>query len=174
MKRATWITLVDILAFVTMLLVIATGFLLRYELPHGSGSLGHGEGRGGGNRPVSLIWGMTRQEWGSWHYWLALGLLAVMAAHLFIHWRWIVVSFKGREPRDTRLQALLGMAAAVGLLLLALAPFFSPHQQKTRSELRSEREGVAPPSTPIPSAPEPPATPAPETRQRRRGWDGSR
>ena len=83
MKRSTWISLVDILAFVSFVFLIATGFLLRYLLPAGSGGLeSMAHGWRAATQPVSLVWGMTRHEWGAIHFWLSVAFLVVMVLHL--------------------------------------------------------------------------------------------
>jgi hypothetical protein len=149
-RRAVWISTVDVLAFISFIFLIATGFLLKYVLPHGSGSLGSGgQGWRAASRPVALVWGMTRDEWGTVHFWLAVAFLAVIALHLFIHWRWIVVSFKGRGREQSLLQAALGIAALIGILLLAASPLVSPKKAVPRGELQELRgiEDAAPAAT---------------------------
>lgn len=80
MKRSTLNRITDGLAFAGFVFVVATGFLLRSLLPPGSGSLhGVGTGYGAAERPVTLLWGLTRHDWGNVHFWLALGLMIVLA-----------------------------------------------------------------------------------------------
>jgi len=70
--------------FITLLLILAmigTGVVIRYVLPPGSG------GHGGGER--WLLWGLDRHDWGGLHFWLAVGLSAVMLLHVALHWKWI-------------------------------------------------------------------------------------
>ena len=80
--------LVDALAFTVFVLLTASGVLMRYVLPPGSGRF-------------TTVWGLDRHEWGSIHFWIAIGLLAALALHLFLHWRWIVYTIKGRRGRAT-------------------------------------------------------------------------
>jgi len=136
MKRSTWITLVDVLAFIAFVFLITTGFLLKYVLPPGSGSaMGPGTGWRAASRPVSLVWGMTRHEWGDVHFWLAVFFLSVIALHLLIHWKWIVVSFKGRDRVQSSLQAALGVAALLGIVVLAAAPLLASKVTVERRQL---------------------------------------
>jgi hypothetical protein len=83
MKRTTVNLLVDALAALSMLGMLATGYVLRFPLPPGT------------NKELSL-WGLTRHQWGAVHFWLSLGLLAAVGLHLFLHWAW-VVSTVGRR-----------------------------------------------------------------------------
>lgn len=137
MKRATWITIVDVLSFVSFLFLVATGALLRYVLPPGSGGVaGGGPGWRAASRPVDLVWGLTRHEWGGIHFWISVIFLVAIALHLLIHWKWIVVSFRGRDPGGTRLQAGLGVGALLGLLVLAVALVLGPKETVPRGELR--------------------------------------
>ena len=141
MKRSTWISVIDVFAFVSFLFLIATGVLIRYVLPPGSGGVAShvDAGRRVLQKPVSLVWGLTRHEWGDIHFWLSVIFLIVVALHLLIHWKWIRVSFKGRDARGSRLQIAIGLSALAGLLALAVAPLLSPKKTVPRQELQAER-----------------------------------
>jgi membrane associated rhomboid family serine protease len=85
-----------------------TGLLLAFRLPPGS--------RGG--RGLSA-WGLSRHEWGDWHTWLSYAFLALIFAHLALHWRW----FWQVAARKKRWPLLPGFGAGLALLLaLALQP----------------------------------------------------
>jgi hypothetical protein len=62
MKRVTLSFIVDVLAFVCFVLLVTTGLVVRYALPPRSGSLYGMGGPSGGERPIALIWGLTRHE----------------------------------------------------------------------------------------------------------------
>ncbi|MCQ8103880.1 DUF4405 domain-containing protein [Methylomonas sp. SURF-2] len=69
--------LIDLLAALLFLGMIATGYLLRFPLPPGS------------NKTLAL-WGFSRHQWGDIHFWISLGLLLVLLIHMALHWNWIV------------------------------------------------------------------------------------
>jgi len=147
MKRSTWISLIDVLAFVSFLFLIATGLLIKYVLPPGSGGIeAHGTGWRAATHPVSLVWGLTRHEWGTVHFWISVAFLVVIAIHLFIHWRWILISFKGKDRQESRMQAAIGIGALLGLLALAIILVLGPKEEMSRQELQQQREG-SPPTT---------------------------
>ena len=77
MNRTIANIIIDIVAALLFLGMIATGYLLRFPLPPGS------------NKTLSL-WGFTRHQWGDIHFWISLGLLVVLVIHLVLHWNWIV------------------------------------------------------------------------------------
>ncbi|MGR8997742.1 MAG: DUF4405 domain-containing protein [Gammaproteobacteria bacterium] len=77
MNRTIANIIIDIIAAFLFLGMIATGYLLHFPLPPGS------------NKTLSL-WGYTRHQWGEVHFWISLGLLAVLLVHLVLHWNWIV------------------------------------------------------------------------------------
>lgn len=77
MNRTITNIIIDLLAALLFIGMIATGYLLRFPLPPGS------------NKTHSL-WGLTRHQWGDVHFWISLGLLVVMLIHLALHWNWIV------------------------------------------------------------------------------------
>jgi membrane associated rhomboid family serine protease len=85
-----------------------TGLLLAFRLPPGS--------RGG--RGLSAL-DLSRHEWGDIHTWLSYAFLALMVAHLALHWRW----FWQVAARKKRWPLVLGFGVGIALLLaLAFQP----------------------------------------------------
>ena len=116
MKRPNLNFLVDCLGFGGFVLLTATGVLMRYVLPPGSGR-------------STTIWTLDRHEWGSIHFWIAIAFLAVLALHLFLHWRWIVTLMSGRPRQGSGARLALGI---------------HPHYRSrlhVPGEYRSRREG---------------------------------
>jgi hypothetical protein len=70
--------LLELVILVAVLGMIATGLTIRFVLPPGS--------RGG--RGLSL-WGLDRHEWGDLHFWIAVSLGVLLAAHVALHWAWV-------------------------------------------------------------------------------------
>jgi len=138
-KRTQWNFVIDAAAFVAFLLLFSTGLLLRYQLPPGSGRLqGAGTGHGAAERPVTVLWRWTRHEWGEVHFWIAGALVAILAVHLILHWKWIVCMVQGTRSDASGLRFAIGLASLVGLLLLAAAPLFAPTQSVQRGELQQQ------------------------------------
>jgi hypothetical protein len=77
MNRTLVNVIIDLVATLLFLSMIATGYLLRFPLPPGS------------NKTLTL-WSLSRHQWGDIHFWISLGLLAVLMIHLALHWNWIV------------------------------------------------------------------------------------
>jgi len=98
-----------------------TGFLLAFRLPPGS--------RGG--QGLSVL-GLGRHDWGDVHTWLSYAFLALMAAHLALHWRWLWQVAARR--RSWPLVAGLGAG-----FLLMLAFFFLPVESRERGGGRQGR-----------------------------------
>jgi hypothetical protein len=112
MNKSQANVVVDVVAFAAFLFLTATGVLMRYVLPPGSGHF-------------SILWGMDRHQWGHLHFWIAVALMATLTLHLLLHWPWIVCVIKGhaREGSGTRVAlAVVGVLALVGF---AVAPFFA-------------------------------------------------
>jgi len=115
-KRTTTFFVVDAIAFVLFALLAATGTLVRYTLPPGSGHF-------------NTVWGMDRHEWGQLHFWMAVGLLAVLALHVFFHWKWVVSMVKGRPREGSGGRFALAVVGVLALVGLIAAPFFAPVEQ---------------------------------------------
>lgn len=104
--------------------------------------MGAGSGAGAGNRPVTVVWGLSRHEWGRIHYWVALGLMAFLAMHLILHWKWIVCVLQGKPYTDVfGRRFVFGIAGLVLVTRLATTPLVTPSQTTRRSQF------VKPPST---------------------------
>lgn len=111
MKRSLLNIVIDALAAIVMLGMIATGIIIRFTLPSGSGrTLG--------------VWGLTRHQWGDLHFWLALAAVAIVILHLAMHWTWVVAVVRrtlvgpNQGAPSTRLRAV---SAVVTLLIVCTA-----------------------------------------------------
>jgi len=121
MKRTNLNFLIDALSFAAFLFLVTTGVLMRYILPPGSG------------RDLT-IWGLDRHEWGGIHFWVSVVFFALMALHLFLHWKWIVCMVKGKPREGSGLRAGLGVVGLVVVLAIALSPLLSPVESEEARE----------------------------------------
>ena len=144
MRRSTITWVIDLAAFVGVVLLVATGFLMRYALPAGSGGL-HGLGTGprAAARPIAFILGLTRHEWGEVHFWIAVGVMGILALHLLMHWRWIVYVLRGEPTNAVGWRIALGIIGLLGLLAIVAVPLLIPTEHESRSELARQRSGPA-------------------------------
>lgn len=143
MTRTTLNAIIDAVAYAGLVVLATTGLMLRWQMPPGSGGLhGMGSGAGAGSRPVTVVWGLSRHEWGSVHYWIALVLMGVLAVHLLLHWKWIVCILRGKPHSDVSGgRFALGITGLVLVTLLATAPLLTPTQTAPRSELLKSPSG---------------------------------
>jgi len=116
MRKSRVNFLVDAVAFAAFVFLDATGVLMRYVLPPGSGYF-------------STLWGMDRHEWGRIHFWIAVALMSALALHLFLHWRWIVCMVKGRPREGSGIRVALAIVGVLALAGLAVAPFLGQVEQ---------------------------------------------
>jgi hypothetical protein len=140
MRRVHLNAIIDGAALVGFMALASSGFVLRYQLPPGSGELfGRGTGRGAMNRQIDLLWGFTRHEWGDVHYWIALGLLAVLSVHLLLHWNWIVGVLQGKRTEASGWRLAIGLFAFATICILMVLPMVSQIGSTTRRELQQQR-----------------------------------
>jgi len=124
MRRTMVNLVIDVVSFVVMCAMIATGLVIRFILPPGTGGR-HAHGLGGGQ--IMNLWGMGRHDWGDIHYWLAVVLGILMLIHVVLHWTWICgvirrifVANDGASVKpSTRILNLYGL----GFLAILLAFF---------------------------------------------------
>ena len=112
MKCATVNLSIDLLAAAFFVGMIATGYILFFALPPGT------------NKSLSL-WGLTRHQWGQIHFWVSVGLLAVLVTHFALHWRWVVATVAQRFglARNPQSRHLRGGALALLVVITALTLF---------------------------------------------------
>ncbi|MFH1882727.1 MAG: DUF4405 domain-containing protein [Planctomycetota bacterium] len=99
MKRINLNFIVDLVAFLDLLGLACTGFVMKYILPPGTGGRGRmlRGGRGAGehaDEQIKYLWSMTRHEWGGLHFYLAVIFAVLMIVHIILHWSWIKAYFK--------------------------------------------------------------------------------
>jgi uncharacterized membrane protein HdeD (DUF308 family) len=117
MRRPVWNLVVDAVAFAAFVLLTATGVLMRYALPPGSGR-------------HTTVWDLDRHGWGALHFAIAVVFLAALAVHLVLHWRWIANAIRGRPREGSGWRMALGLIGLLALLALAAAPFVAPVEQR--------------------------------------------
>lgn len=99
MRRTMVNFVLDVIAFVDLLLLGATGSILRWVLPPGSGG-GHGYGFRGGRGlgpdagQARQLLGLGRHDWGDIHSVLALLFIFLVLLHIILHWTWIKTCVK--------------------------------------------------------------------------------
>jgi hypothetical protein len=126
MRKPSLNFLIDGIAFAAFVLLAGTGVLMRYVLPPGSGHF-------------LTLWGLDRHEWGVIHFWIAVAMMAALALHLLLHWRWVVDMIRGRPREGSGVRVALAFVGILGLIGLALSPFFGPveHDGEPPHKMRS-------------------------------------
>lgn len=112
------IKLIDLFSFIGLASLISTGALMKFTLPPRSGAMS--------------IWGLTRHDWGTIHYYIALIFLILISIHLLLHLGFIKAAILGKVSREVKYRLSIGIVGFIVLLLLLSAPFFSPiHNENT-------------------------------------------
>ena len=98
MKRTTLNFIIDLAAFLDLLGLAFTGFIMKYILPPGTSGRGRmlrgGRGAGDLGQEIKELWSMSRHEWGDIHFYLAVLFTVMMVVHIILHWGWIKSYFK--------------------------------------------------------------------------------
>ena len=113
MKRSDLNFVVDGLAFALFVLLIATGAIMEFLLPAGSGH-------------SLTMWGFDRHGWGDIHFWISIAFLSSLALHLYLHWKWILYVARGSASRTSNRRAW-GVVLGTGVVVVvALAMLTAP------------------------------------------------
>ncbi len=110
MERTRLNFLIDVLSYTFFLFLITTGILMRYVLPPGTGRF-------------VTVWGISRHDWGTIHFWISIVFLTLMVLHVYLHWNWIVKMVIGKAGRGPGIKTGIAM---LGIALIAMAPILSP------------------------------------------------
>jgi len=112
MQHTTLIKIIDLFSFVTLTLMISTGTLLKFTLPPRSGG--------------SVVWDLSRHDWGNIHFYISVGFLFLMTAHLLAHARFIKSVITGKASTEKNYRVAVGIVGLITLISLAFAPVTSP------------------------------------------------
>ncbi len=99
---------IDLASLVVMLGLAATGGLIYFVLPAGSG------------RFRELL-GWNRHDIGQVHFYLAVATMALLVLHLLLHWRWVcgvVAKALGRGFPSQRTRTVWGVGLLLGITLI--------------------------------------------------------
>ncbi len=110
------------LLYLISCLLVATGFILAYRLPHGR------EAR------EWTVFGMGRHDWGDWHLWLGFAFIALILLHLYFVRNWLIRVAVKRRGWLLLLSLGVGLALIVGGLF---APVTKPTSQTQEGEITS-------------------------------------
>jgi hypothetical protein len=83
MQRTLLNLVVDLTTAFALLAMALTGYILEFPLPPGT------------NKDW-MLWGLTRHQWGEYHFWNSLVLLVLIGVHVCLHWNWIVTVIRQR------------------------------------------------------------------------------
>ncbi|HMP89158.1 MAG TPA: DUF4405 domain-containing protein [Kiritimatiellia bacterium] len=107
MNKLWWNRVVDFLLWISICLMLSTGFIIRYRLPPGSKG-GHG----------MEIWGWSRHEWGDLHTWMAYTVCVFVVVHIVLHWQWLMRTAWPRIKWPVIAGLILGILLAVSAWLI--------------------------------------------------------
>lgn len=100
-----WLNLVS---FIVMVGLAATGGLIHFVLPPGTGHW-------------QTLFGLGRHDFGQVHFYLAVAAVLMLALHILLHWSWLccVTAKKlGRRAPSRHAQTLSGLFLLFGVALL--------------------------------------------------------
>ncbi len=127
---------IDLLAAASLLVMIATGYILRFALPPTS------------NRTHEL-WEMSRHEWGTLHSWASLVLIVILGIHVALHWDWLFATIHRRFKKTKASPGTRFRAAILTVIaLMATGGMFAWAAQTGVRELETPRHPSREPDAP--------------------------
>jgi len=108
---------IDLLIAACFVGLIATGTVVHYVLPAGSGH-------------SHALWSLGRHDWGDMHFWLAVTAIALALLHVALHWQWVCVTTcrlaragHGAPSAPDRAKRMSAAFIAIVVLTASLAGF---------------------------------------------------
>jgi hypothetical protein len=92
--------------YIAFCLMLGTGVIMEYRLPPGSGRMS--------------VLGLTRHQWGDWHYYIALAFLLLVFWHLWMNRIWLHKIAGRMKSWRVVLGLFAGVALVVGMILLPI------------------------------------------------------
>lgn len=102
---------IDLASLIVMLGLAATGGLIHFVLPAGSGRFRE-------------LFGWNRHDIGQVHFYLAVATVALLVLHVLLHWSWVccvVAKALGRGFPSQRIRTVWGVGLLLGITLLLVA-----------------------------------------------------
>jgi uncharacterized BrkB/YihY/UPF0761 family membrane protein len=99
----------NLLLYLNFCILSGTGLLLWLRLPHR---------QGGPTRPEAF--GLGRHEWGDLHSWLSVLFIALIVAHLVLHWKWLRTVAAKQHPALLWGGLMAGLAILLAFLLVPI------------------------------------------------------
>lgn len=99
---------IDVLSLIVMFGLAATGELICFVLPAGTGH-------------SHVLLGWNRHDIGQLHSFLAVAALVLLAVHVWLHWSWIcciIAKMGGKPPPSHKSQTIWGLCVLVLLAVL--------------------------------------------------------
>lgn len=132
MKRNTLNLLIDLVSAIVMFGMIATGLIIRFALPPGSGR-------------SRLLWTWGRHDWGDVHFWLAVAAGVLLLVHVALHWQWVcnmTLHFFRRAEGDRAYPGALGRNIAGAVLVVMLIGMFAGFNWIARISVQTASGGT--------------------------------
>jgi hypothetical protein len=98
--------LLNLALYLGFCLLLGTGLLLAFRLPHG-----------GSAAPITRFLGYPLHFWAQAHLWTSYAIVLLLLAHLTLHWRWLTTVAGSGRTRRLVAGLLLGMAIVIFFLL---------------------------------------------------------
>ncbi len=140
MKRPLYNVLIDAISFLIFSLMIATGLILKFILPPGSGRI-EKLLQGGKRAEIVTYFDLTRHEWGEIHFYISLIFLLLLLVHLILHWQWIKAMLWGTKenPRPLK-RKLIILFCGIFLLICMAFPWIVGEKRYSKAEFIEKRE----------------------------------
>ena len=122
---------IDIATTLIAAAMVATGLLIRFVLPPGSGSR-------------RLLWGYGRHEWGDIHFWLAVAIAGIVILHVALHWQWVCTMFARIVPGRTKQSGSSVRRNSIGAaVMVCVAALFIGLVYLAKNSVSDNRSAVA-------------------------------
>ena len=112
-------------------MVVLKSCVLRDQSSRGGGGGWAGfTGNYAARGEVCLLWGFSRYEWSELHFFIAIGLMVILAFYLCLHSSWLGGPLKRAQTGASGFRFALGIIGLCALIVTASSPLWTQAAEK--------------------------------------------
>jgi hypothetical protein len=130
--------IIEMFSLAVFMMMISTGLIMKYILPAGSGRVEMLLSRPArSQRTIEVFLGLSRYEWGEFHFYFSVAFLVLIALHLMLHWSWIkAMTFGAPNAPQPFYRKIVAIVLVLFVVFALIFPWLFKAREYTSFEYR--------------------------------------